>query len=117
MSETMEPKKEINIEEIKVIKLKRSHLYEFSRILDKIEFSMKISENMTKEEVGGEIISTFFRKIHKAENEVDNFLSKLTNIEKELIDDMDIDIYIKLWMKVFSNEKFKSFFSKLPIQT
>ena len=100
-------------------KLNVEDSFAFSEILDKMGIQDDINELMDKARskgkdgqawLGGQLILLMIKKIHKAKEEVIEFLSSLFYIEANELKKKPVKELVSMITELFSSEDFKDFF-------
>ena len=99
--------------------LKLKDIYKLSHIIDKMQIKADINKILDEAKkspdaqayVGGQMALILVSKLHLAQKEVSSFLSELTDLKLDDIDDLNIPEAIKLFKELFNRNDMSGFFN------
>lgn len=84
--------------------LKGNDIFKVSRILSKMDIKIEITEGMTQEQAGAELVLKIFSNLHLAQKEVNEFLGSLTGVTGKEIGELPLSEYLD-YIEQFKNIK------------
>jgi hypothetical protein len=120
---------EINLEEGSKTKevdnynytLTRKHVFMLSKILKKLNVDIKLVKNDEKTTeleafttMAAYVFKSALENLYLAEAESLEILASIYNLDENIIIEKGIFFELDLWVKLLSNDKIKSFLSKVP---
>ena len=99
--------------------LKLKDIYRLSHIIDKMQIKVDLNKLMDEgkktpniqEYVGGQMALIIVSKLHLAQKEVSEFLSGLTEMKPDDIDNLSIPEAMKLFKELFNRNDMSGFFN------
>lgn len=83
--------------------LKGNDIFKVSRILSKMDIKIEITEGMTQEQAGAELVLKIFSNLHLAQK-VNEFLGSLTGVTGKEIGELPLSEYLD-YIEQFKNIK------------
>lgn len=82
--------------------LKGNDIFKVSRILSKMDIKIEITEGMTQEQAGAELVLKIFSNLHLAQKEVNEFLGSLTGMTGKEVGELPLSEYLD-YIEAFKN--------------
>lgn len=77
-------------------KLKGNDIFTVSRILAKMDLKVEVTENMSQEQYGADLIMKVLSNLHLAQKEVNDFLGSMVGITGKEVGDLPLEEYFEL---------------------
>lgn len=84
--------------------LKTTDIFKMSKILKKLNIKLDVSEKITQQEMGVQMIQRVIENLHLAEDEVNGFLAELVSVEPKEFADLPIEDALKI-ISLFKEQK------------